>query len=113
MPFVGMPFAPFQVWGGADRKTDPFSRRFREGISFPKFGERSILKLPLAKIGAVPFALRNREEEVPGKEKGRKVTSRGAKRKKGCVKTSQLRVRVSEIPDVFEGFLWFVKKTYQ
>ena len=39
---------------------DLFSRRFREGISFPKFVQRSILKLPLSKLCAVPLALQNR-----------------------------------------------------
>ena len=40
--------------------TDLFLRRFREGISFPKSLERSILRLPLSKPAAVPFALQNR-----------------------------------------------------
>ena len=40
--------------------TDLFSRRFREGISFPKFLERSILKLSLSKLCAVSLALQNR-----------------------------------------------------
>ena len=42
------------------RYPDLFSRRFREGISFPKFVQRSILKLPLSKLCAVPLALQNR-----------------------------------------------------
>ena len=40
--------------------TDLFSRRFREGNSFPNFLERSILKLPLSKLCVVPFSLQNR-----------------------------------------------------
>ena len=36
-----------------------FSRRFREGTSFPKSLERSILKLPLSKLYVVPFDLQN------------------------------------------------------
>ena len=39
---------------------DLFSRRFREGISFPNFVERSILNLPLSKLCTVHFALQNR-----------------------------------------------------
>ena len=46
--------------GKLNHTPDPFSRRFREGISFPNFVERSFLKLPLSKICAVPFALQNR-----------------------------------------------------
>ena len=40
--------------------TDLFSCRFREGISFPNFLERSIPELPLSKLGADPFAIQNR-----------------------------------------------------
>ena len=77
---------------------DLFSRRFREGISFPKFVERSILKLSLSKLCAVPLALQNRSL-FEGGEKGEKVSrqgeeegwqAKGAKRKKGRGKTSQL-----------------------
>ena len=76
---------------------DLFWRRFREGISFPNFVERSVLKLPVLKRCAVPFALQNRAffegkkrgEKVPrqGQEEGR--PTKGAKRKKGRVKTGQ------------------------
>ena len=70
--------------------SDLFSRRFREGISFPNFLERSILKLPLSKLCAVPFALQNRalfEGEIRAKrcpEKGRKMggQQRGKKEKR-------------------------------
>ena len=44
---------------------DLFSRRFREGISFPNFVERSILKVPLSKLCAV--------STFRGEEKGEKV----------------------------------------
>ena len=37
-----------------------FSRRFREGISFPNFVETSVLKLSLSKVCALPSALQNR-----------------------------------------------------
>ena len=37
-----------------------FSRRFQEGISFPNFVERSVLKLPLSKLCAVPLAVHHR-----------------------------------------------------
>ena len=76
--------------------TDLFLRRFREGISFPNFVERSIPDLPLSKLCAVPFALQNRALFEGGK--GRKVPrkgekegwpAKGAKRKKGRVKTGQ------------------------
>ena len=69
--------------------TDLFSRRFREGISFPKCLERSILKLPLSKLCAVSLALQNRaffegEKGEKGAEKrgGRGVTSKGGKKEK-------------------------------
>ena len=39
---------------------DLFSRRFQEGISFPNFVERPILKLALSKLCAVPFSPQNR-----------------------------------------------------
>ena len=75
---------------------DPFSRRFREGISFPNFVEGSILKLPLSKICAVPFALHNRalfkgEAGQKGAQKREEEgwPAEGAKREKGRVKTSQ------------------------
>ena len=68
--------------------TDLFLRRFREGISFPSFVERS-LKLPLSKLCAVPFALQHgalferekRGEKVPrkGRRKGRSKTSQNRK----------------------------------
>ena len=64
--------------------SDTFSCRFREGISFPNFLERSIPELPPAKLCAVPFALQNRalfEREKMAKmcrEKGRK---RGGQRR--------------------------------
>ena len=51
-----------------------FSRSFREGISFPNFVERSILKLPLSKLCGVPFSLKNR------------VLSEGQNRAKRCNK---------------------------
>ena len=74
-----------------------FSRRFREGNSFPNFVERSILELPLSKVCAVPFALQNRalfegEKRVKSsREKGGKRggQQRGQKGKKGRVKTGQ------------------------
>ena len=70
-------------------QSDLFLRRFREGISFLNFVERSILKLPLAKLRAVPFALQNRalfgaEKGRKGAEKrgGRGVASKGGKKEK-------------------------------
>ena len=69
--------------------SDPFLRRFREGITFPNFVERSTLKLPLSKLCAGPFALQNRapfEAEKRAKrcrEKGgRGVASKGSKKEK-------------------------------
>ena len=58
---------------------DLFLRRFREGISFPKSLERSILRLPLSKLCAVPFALQNRAL-FEGGEKGEKVPRKGEER---------------------------------
>ena len=83
-----------RFWPRARRMTDLFSRRFREGISFPNFRERFILKLPLSEICAVPFALQNRalfEGENRAKrrpEKGRKRSGqqRGQKGKKDAQK---------------------------
>ena len=67
----------------------PFLRRFREGISFPNFVERSILKVPDWKISAVPFALQNRalfdgenRRKDARKRGGRGVASRGGKKEK-------------------------------
>ena len=70
--------------------SEPFSRRFREGSSFPNFVERSFLELPLSKLCAVPFVLQNRalfERERRAKrcrENGRKRGGqpRGQKGKK-------------------------------
>ena len=77
--------------------SDLFSRRCREGISFPNFVERSIPKLALSKLRAVPCALQNRalfEGEKRAKrcrEKGKKRDGqRRAKRKKGRLKTGQI-----------------------
>ena len=70
-------------------KADLFSRRFREGISFPNFVERCIPELPLSKLCSVPFSLQNRALFEGGKrakrcrEKGRKrVASKGGKKEK-------------------------------
>ena len=59
--------------------SDLFSRRFREGISFPNFVERSILKLPLSKICAVPFALQNRAP-FEGENRAKRQQKKGRKR---------------------------------
>ena len=73
-------FSAYTLW------IRPFLCRFREGISFPNFVERSILKLPLSKLCAVPFALKNRalfEVEKRAKrcrEKGRKGGGKKEKR---------------------------------
>ena len=56
------------VFRRESRDTDLLSRRFREGISFPNFVERSILKLPLSKLCAVPFAL-----QVEGEKKAKRL----------------------------------------
>ena len=77
--------------------TDLFLRRFREGISFPNFLERSIPRLPLSKLCAVPFSLQKRalfkgEKRVKRcreKERKRGWPAKGAKRKKGRAKTGQ------------------------
>ena len=68
---------------------DLFSRRFREGIPFPNFVERSIPEMPLSKLCAVPFALQNRahfegKRATRCREKGRKWggQQRGQKGKK-------------------------------
>ena len=61
-------------------KTDLFLRRFREGNSFPNFVERSVPKLPLSKLCAVPFSLQNKalfEEQKRGKKVPRKGRKRG------------------------------------
>ena len=67
------------------------------GISFPNFVERSILKLPLSNLCALPLALLNRAPFEGGRsakrcrEKGEEEEwpPTGAKRKKGRMKTGQ------------------------
>ena len=71
--------------------TWPFLRKFREGISFPNFVERSILELPLSELCTVPFALQNRalfEREKVRREKGgrRGGQQKGRKGKKDAWK---------------------------
>ena len=76
------------MWFGRGSDVDLFSRRFREGISFPNFLERSILKLPLSKLCVVPFALQNRAlfeggkraKRFPEKGGGRGVASKGGQK---------------------------------
>ena len=76
-----------------------FLRRFWEGIFFPNFVERSILKLPLSKLCAVPPCLQNRAlfegekrvKNVPGEGGKEGWAAKGAKRKEGRVKTGQTR----------------------
>ena len=69
--------------------SDLFSRRFREGISFPNFLERSILKLVLSKVCVVPFAIQNgalfegrTRRKGAQKRRGRGVASKGGKKEK-------------------------------
>ena len=83
---VPVPKSAFPVSG---TPTDLFLRRFRKGISFPNLVERSILKLPLPKLCAVPLALQNRaffegREGAKGAEKrgGTRVASKGGKKEK-------------------------------
>ena len=66
-----------------------FLRRGREGISFPNFVERSILKLPLSGLCAVPLPLQNRAlfeekraERCREKERKRGRQEKGKKGKK-------------------------------
>ena len=63
-----------------------FLRRFREGLSFPKSAERSILKPPLSKLCGVPFALEKRAlfegEEVARKWEQEGWPAKGEKGKK-------------------------------
>ena len=64
---------------------DLFLRRLREGNSFRNFVERSILKLSLSKLCAVPFSLQNRapfEDQRKGRKGSEKGGEEGAKRKK-------------------------------
>ena len=82
-------------------KTDLFSRRFRGRIFFPNFVERSILKLPLSKLCAVPFALQNRAsrgrkgrkdaEKRGGTGRERGGQQKGQKGKQDMRKTGQKR----------------------
>ena len=57
-------------------ETDLFSRRFREGTSFPNFAERSTLKLTLSKLFAVPLALQNRAL-LEGEKKAKRHPEKG------------------------------------
>ena len=84
-------------WFGSD--SDPFSRRLREGISFPNFVERSILKLPLSKICAVPFALQNRAL-FNGEPRAKRCPEKGRKRggqEEGAKKEKRTRENRSEL----------------
>ena len=80
-----------------------FSRRFREGIAFPNFVERSIPELPLSKLYTVHFALQNTalfEGEKRAKicrEKGRKRggQERGQKGKKDAQKQVSFGLQLS------------------
>ena len=74
--------------------SDLFSRRFREGISFPNFVERSIPKLPfpssvlsLLLYRTEQFWRGEKGEQVPRKGEEEGWPAKGAKRKKGRVKT--------------------------
>ena len=58
---------------------DPFLRRFREGISFPNFVERSVLKPPLSKLCGVRFALQKRAV-FEGEQRAKKVPRKGMMR---------------------------------
>ena len=62
---------PQQGW----RPTDLFSCRFRKGISFPNFVERSMLKL----LCAVPLALQNRAL-FKGEKRAKRCREKGRKR---------------------------------
>ena len=73
----------------ADEVTDLFSLRFQEGISFPNFGERSILELPLSSSALCPLLYRTEHFSRGGKgakryrEKGGKgVASKEGKKEK-------------------------------
>ena len=59
--------------------SDLFSRRFREGISFPNSVERSIPELPLPKLCAVRFALQNRAL-FGGEKRAKRCRKKGRKR---------------------------------
>ena len=50
-----------------------------QGISFPNFVERSILKLPLSNLRAVPFALQKRAL-FEGEKKAKRHQEKGRKR---------------------------------
>ena len=58
---------------------DLFSRRFREGISFPDFVERCIPELPLSMLCTVPLALQNRAL-FEGKKMAKMCQEKGRKR---------------------------------
>ena len=75
------------IWRSSSLELEPdlFSRRFREGISFPNFVERCIAELPLSKLCSVPFSLQNKST-FRGREEGEKVPrkgERGGQRHKG------------------------------
>ena len=61
--------------------SDHFLRRFREGISFPNFVERSIPDVSISKLCAVPFALQNRA--LFELEKGRKCAEKKGRKRGG------------------------------
>ena len=75
--------------------TDLFSRRFREGIPFPDFVERSILNLPLSKL-SVNRAL------FEGRGKGRKGAERRGGRGEAGKKEKRTRETGQTIKQMWE-----------
>ena len=80
------------------KKADLFSRRFREGISFPNFVERCIRSCPPPPKALLCTLFSTEQSTFRGGEKGEKVPrkgeeegwpAKGAKRKKGRAKTGQ------------------------
>ena len=66
-------------FGGPRVNTDLFSRKFREGISFPNFAERCIPELPLSKLCSVPFSLQNKAL-FEGKKRAKRCREKGRRR---------------------------------
>ena len=64
----------------------PFFTQISEGISFPNFVERPVLKLPSSKLCAVPLPLQNRAFSEGRQRRKDAWPAKGAKGKKGAWK---------------------------
>ena len=88
-----MILAPMVLFFFSLPNSDLFSRRFRGGISFLNFVKRSIPKLPLSEVSAVPLSLQNRafSSGKKGEEEGWLTRSYKTNLRKVCNTTSKVK----------------------